>query len=258
MKLRFTDQLGLLLRDPRVGPAIKQDIRKMHLPMLAKAPHAQALALGERILALHLDDALHTDYLLTATAWEMAQQVRITDKFDYRLLDTLPRQSSSYLLGRGRTFRFTVEDDAVYCFYLDYDWDTTELTYEMFRIDTTEGFLSGISPRARELAEQLIRAMIFVNLGEVDFLLVPPGRKVGTRATGYKSEVPFPVKVVDSSWNRYTIRTAGFAVSGHLRLQPHGPGGKLRKIIWVEGYTKKGYVRAPRSGRTGLEDEDRL
>src|SRR5687767_5789372 len=34
------------------------------------------------------------------------------------------------------------------------------------------------------------------------------------------------------------VLTSQQEVSGHFKLQPHGPGGALRKLIWVDAYER--------------------
>lgn len=53
------------------------------------------------------------------------------------------------------------------------------------------------------------------------------------------------VKYIDSRWLREIIRTEGFKVRGHFRLQPFKDedGGWDRKLIYINEYEKHGYHR---------------
>ena len=57
------------------------------------------------------------------------------------------------------------------------------------------------------------------------------------------NRAPFPITHLDSSWFKTIIRTEGFKVRGHFRLQPYGEGRKERKLIYIEDYEKHGYTR---------------
>jgi|ERR1700722_6444371 hypothetical protein len=43
-----------------------------------------------------------------------------------------------------------------------------------------------------------------------------------------------PKDTIPESWSL----TNRQEVTGHFKLQPHGPGGSLRKLIWVAGYDR--------------------
>ena len=54
-----------------------------------------------------------------------------------------------------------------------------------------------------------------------------------------------PVKFIDSRWIREIIRTEGFKVRGHFRLQPtkNEDGEWTRKLIFINEFEKHGYHR---------------
>ena len=51
------------------------------------------------------------------------------------------------------------------------------------------------------------------------------------------------IQVVDSTWYTTLLRTSGFMVSGHLRMQPCGKDHSERKLIYIDSFEKHGYVR---------------
>jgi hypothetical protein len=51
------------------------------------------------------------------------------------------------------------------------------------------------------------------------------------------------IHILDSSWYTTVMRTEGFMVTGHLRMQPCGKNLSERKLIYVDGFQKHGYVR---------------
>jgi hypothetical protein len=60
-----------------------------------------------------------------------------------------------------------------------------------------------------------------------------------TRLVPTKDRMGRIVPSVSTGWSL----TARQEVSGHFRLQPHGPGGSLRRMIWVDSYQ-----RGPKEG----------
>lgn len=91
---------------------------------------------------------------------------------------------------------------------------------------------------------QFVRMLIFTELSETEICELRPRQSVGTKKQGKTlNESNSNVTIVDSSWNKMLVRTDGFKVTGHLRLQPCGPELKYRKLIYIDEFEKQGYVR---------------
>jgi hypothetical protein len=245
MKIGKENQLGLLFRET---PLLRQSIIKKQMsPDSMPFNFTQEYFLKRLKLVENITESdRFTDYYITNTVKDIASSIKITEDFDYRLLSTIPAQHSTYLLGESRFVRFYIADDNIYIIYVEFNRSTSWLNYEMFRIDTVAGVIHGASDRCIDLARELTQFLVFVNLSEVDTVFLPPNRKVGTRQNGYKNSSAYRVTVVDSSWNKFVVRTEGFGVSGHLRLQAHGKNFGLRKLIWIDSYDKQGYKRNPK------------
>ena len=91
-----------------------------------------------------------------------------------------------------------------------------------------------------------IAILIVKKYGEVETVMAASK----TRRTIQEAEngvimncTPFMVRFIDSSWLRTIVRTEGFMVSGHFRLQPYGIGRCERKLIYIQPFEKHGYVR---------------
>ena len=93
----------------------------------------------------------------------------------------------------------------------------------------------------------LLNTIVFIEFASPEIKFVVAGKKNSVRPIGYTNDAPFPVSIVDSTWNKYIVRTEGFGVSGHFRLQPCGEGLKDLKLVWINAYQKNGYVRKPKS-----------
>lgn len=66
------------------------------------------------------------------------------------------------------------------------------------------------------------------------------GHHIGTK---YVNETKSNIQILDSTWFTTIVRSEGFHVRGHFRLQPHGPNNSLRKLIWISDFDKEGYTR---------------
>jgi hypothetical protein len=51
------------------------------------------------------------------------------------------------------------------------------------------------------------------------------------------------IEIIDTNYFTRIIRTGEFGVSGHFRLQKHGPKNSLTKLIYIEKYKKSGYTK---------------
>jgi hypothetical protein len=69
-------------------------------------------------------------------------------------------------------------------------------------------------------------------------------------STYTNKEFPFKINVVDSNYFRTIIRTEGFGVKGHFRLQACGEGRGERRITWINSFEKKGYKRIAKIAQT--------
>lgn len=77
--------------------------------------------------------------------------------------------------------------------------------------------------------------------------------QLGERSTIVKKEIKKNKKILtvtesgldfyifDSKWYTEISNDESFQVSGHFRLQPYGDG--IRRLIWINEFTKKGYHR---------------
>ena len=84
----------------------------------------------------------------------------------------------------------------------------------------------------------------YVELCDNEYIIVEPKAKYGTQKQGkIINTTPFPITIINNTWNITTIRSEGFPVSGHTALFWTGPGRKVPKILYIEPYMKDGYTR---------------
>ena len=88
-----------------------------------------------------------------------------------------------------------------------------------------------------------LKVLIMKRYGKVETYTIEgkEQRKIGNSYVVNKA--PFPIHRLDSSWFKTIIRTKGFGVKGHWRLQACGKGWKEHKLIFITGFQKHGYIR---------------
>lgn len=93
----------------------------------------------------------------------------------------------------------------------------------------------------------LLAVSIFLKYADVEVVNIYGNQR---KALPDKSDVienksGVPVKFIDSHWIREIIRTEGFKVRGHFRLQPtkNEDGEWTRKLIYINEFEKHGYHR---------------
>lgn len=138
-----------------------------------------------------------------------------------------------------------------------YKYQPTRLGFALLRMDKTGhvSFTSGIAfldtntvstnlksdPYFLNNEMLIFKIMCFLYLTENEEQVIEPYSKAGTRKSGKViNRSPVPITVVTSKWNITSVRTEGFMVSGHFRLQPTKQG---HKMIYIEPFQKHGYVR---------------
>jgi len=81
--------------------------------------------------------------------------------------------------------------------------------------------------------------LIFLYHSEIKTVILKPNAKFGTlHSERFKNETKNTYIIVDSTWNRISVRNGGFSVSGHFRLQPCGLNNQDRKLVFIEEFKK--------------------
>lgn len=112
-------------------------------------------------------------------------------------------------------------------------------------ITYSEEAYKNCSPIQRALT-LFLGVLSYKKYGETQTILIAAGFKRQVPEEGDEilvNKAPFPISHLDSSWFRTIIRTEGFKVRGHFRLQPCGVGRKERELIYIQPYEKHGYTR---------------
>lgn len=183
-------------------------------------------------------------YLIMASVDKCAEMIRIKENFSCAMFNKIREGEHVYLLGKDEFFRFVKFNGAIRGSY----WNKVNRAAFEIGILLAEDKYYFPSEYANEF-HRIIRLMTFVELGDVEVVYLEKGRNNGKTIKDGKitNTSDFNVYVVDSSWNKLIIRTEGFAVRGHFRLQPCGHNMSERKLIWISSFEKNGYKRTPRA-----------
>lgn len=89
----------------------------------------------------------------------------------------------------------------------------------------------------------IIAFVLFKKYCELETKIITPksvSKHIGTK---YVNETDKRIKILDSTWFTTIVRSEGFHVRGHFRMQPYGPGMSQKKLIWISDFDKEGYTR---------------
>jgi len=206
----------------------------------------------QKIVEKHIDrtifkrpeDIEPKKYLICNGVEECSKMIRIGDTFSSRALKNVSFGHHLYLLGKHETCKFICQVGFIKgCYY-----NNEKNIYFEFGFDLNENGYFFNTKYAAEF-NRILKIMTFVELGDIEVTILEKGRNNGKDKKDGKitNTSNYTVYVVDSSWNKLIIRTEGFAVKGHFRLQPCGVGHADRKLMWIDAFEKHGYKRRPRA-----------
>jgi hypothetical protein len=172
--------------------------------------------------------------------------------YDWKVFNHLPDQKKTFIYSNNSLIRVSIRNGFLCFCWIDAKKSEKsngfDLEFHLFNLEQkTQRFSSNweINSYVGELEEKIFRLLCFFYLAENEMIIVEPGKKYGTKKAGklINTFENIPVTIVNSNWNITSIRTEGFSVSGHFRLQPCGPGLTETKLILIEPFEKNGYVR---------------
>lgn len=93
----------------------------------------------------------------------------------------------------------------------------------------------------------ILTLLLFRKYAQVEIKNLPAGRKVKGIICDYKNETKVNVEYLDSKWFTTLVKSDGFDVRGHFRLQPKKKNGEWTKeMIWINPFVKTGYTAPAR------------
>jgi hypothetical protein len=183
-------------------------------------------------------------FLIRESVYKAAELIKIGENFTGRTMKDISLGKYTYLMGKHQMVRFFVAVGFIKGFYFD---SKSKKAFEFgIKLETGEYYFQNNFDKEFSTVMQILT---FVELGDIEVKILKPLQKV--KAEKKENDIynanTNTVFVVDSSWNQLLIRTEGFAVRGHFRLQPCGEGMADRKLIWINAFEKDGYTRKPKA-----------
>lgn len=90
----------------------------------------------------------------------------------------------------------------------------------------------------------LIATINFIKYATVETKQLAAGQKLKGIDCNYKNDTKSNVTILNSTWFTNLVKSDGFNVRGHFRLQPKKKDGEWTKeLIWINDFEKHGYTR---------------
>jgi hypothetical protein len=94
---------------------------------------------------------------------------------------------------------------------------------------------------------KIIIFRMFKTYAEVETKIIPPNSKVKAVDCKYVNDTKLKLTYLDSKWFTNLVKSEGFNVRGHFRLQPKKKEGEWTKeLIWISDFQKNGYTSPAR------------
>jgi hypothetical protein len=218
----------------------------------------EARPVGDMIFMLLDTLGTNKNYYITDTVLSKLEMLKIYRNdggvYDWSIFSGLPQMKKTFIFANDSLLRLNVDEKNIHFTLLRHHRDRPQhdnLQWDMFYYQKKTGieFSDQLDKERKHFIDTFIyRLLCFIFLTENDEVILEAGRKVGTRKSGkIVNTLPFPITIVDSRWNTTVIRTEGFPVSGHFRLQRCGPAMADTKLIFIDPFQKHGYVRKAKS-----------
>jgi hypothetical protein len=274
MVLNENTQLGLLIDKDSGDGCLREQIVNGHRETLINSGWSEEdIEHGITEVSNFFYSSDSINYAFKSSAIDMIKKIPIDDKFDIKYLSNIPDSRASLLLGEGYNIRWVKEGSEIHGGIIEredvqngeqyYGWrffsiylETGEIRLpikeeqyynkeESYQNEKGEdGFYAIENPYDDEEFRSFVQMLIFLELSDLEVYILSPNMKTGTRKTEkFINKSPSNVKIVDSKWNTISIRSEGFKVNGHWRLQACGLNREQRRLIWIDTFEKNGYVR---------------
>lgn len=204
-------------------------------------------------------------YVLTKKAKEVVDNIAVSRLLPITRIQALLKTPRCICLSPGVAYFVWAHADTVKVIYFqtrlhegqafvsNAHFDLTKV-YELLEVfSDSEGEDRVARDGYKGAIQDLIRVLIFLELTEPEIIVVAAGKKHGQAPIGYSNSSASKIFIVDSTWNKFIVRTEGFGVRGHFRLQPYGERSQELKLIWIDAFQKNGYVRKPRGEDGGAQ-----
>ncbi|WP_338813251.1 hypothetical protein V9L05_18085 [Bernardetia sp. Wsw4-3y2] len=94
-----------------------------------------------------------------------------------------------------------------------------------------------------EIIKGVMALIFFYQNAEIKTDEVSKSSKQSNSKTNHFTEFKTDVKILNNNWFTTVINNNAFNVKGHLAWRACGKGKQDRKLVWIDEFSKTGYVR---------------
>lgn len=129
------------------------------------------------------------------------------------------------------------------CFlYVEFDGQDSSANTQSY-IAKSGIYKGDVSLSIELYTKTLIATLNFIKYADIEVKILPPNKTVKDIRCKYVNETSSNIQFLDSTWFTTLIKSDGFKVRGHFRLQPKKKDGEWTKeIIWIGEFEKTGYT----------------
>lgn len=209
-------------------------------------------------------------YYVTKSVIDTCTRIKVREPFDLEWLRPKLENGIKQWSFDDKLFRFVKNEQKIVVIYATeaeipeiYKQRAEEkgVDYAVFDFDLvnkTEEVIEGNQRRPVKKDTRLLffQLLCYIVLAEIEITIVPPGKKHGPKNAKDHvfNEERFPMAIINSNWNRTSMRSEGFWVDGEggeggedgkgfYRLQACGPGWSERELKLIKPFKKHGYTR---------------
>lgn len=199
-------------------------------------------------------------YYITDTVLDKLDMLKVNKKegkYDWTVFKNVAASKYTFIFRNNKLLRVLFSDNMISCQHVQYNYYSREdkIKYRVpgqiywinFYMNRTTGkqcdHFNHVDVKGG-IETLVYHLLCFFFLSENTEIIVPAGKSYGTKKQpdALSNDTNVPVIIVNSNWNITSIRTEGFNVSGHFRLQPY-PSENQTKMIFIQPFMKHGYVR---------------
>ena len=252
MKLSNTTQLGIHFcsSDPYREKTI--NIHKEGVLSRITDEHIKADAVKRTVNLINNEG--NRQYLFSKKALAIVDKIKIDEKLEPDFFNGLRVGKKVTILLGNKFIRYHVIEGGIMIFF---GGEETRQGYQYFSYTmasiytdyrNTYSYEGMINPLEDIRFNHFLKMLIFLEFSDTILEEINPGKKTGSKASGkILNSSKDGVVFVDSKWNVTSIRVGEFLVSGHLRLQRVGKARGEVKLIYIQPFSKDGYMRQAKS-----------
>lgn len=103
--------------------------------------------------------------------------------------------------------------------------------------------IQALTDLIKEMYRTVVTMGMFKTYAQVETKILNPRQRPRDILCPYRNNTEFPVTFLDCKWFTTLVRSEGFNVRGHFRLQPKKKDGEwTRELIWINEFRKNGYT----------------